>query len=390
MTMNAAAGQPAEGGAVSSAPHPPPPAHLPIPPSSADSTPSSPAGAPVVLTDLSRHFGAVRALAGLSLEIAPGELVALLGPSGCGKTTALRILAGFEAADSGSVTVDGKDVSRIPAAKRDMGMVFQSYSLFPNMTALDNVGFGLRMRKQRGTERGRRAAELLDMVGLTDQARKYPHQMSGGQQQRVALARALAIEPRVLLLDEPLSALDAKVRLQLREQIRLLQQRLGTTTLFVTHDQEEALSIADRVGVMKDGRLEQVAEPSQLYDQPATAFVAEFVGTMNRIPGELQGSHDVSALGAVVPVHGDTAAGLSGDIDVLVRPEGLEIAVQSGGNGIVTHKTFLGSVTRVSVLLSGDVTVKVDQPSTVAAAMSPGTSVQVSLPGMPVLVAERR
>jgi putative spermidine/putrescine transport system ATP-binding protein len=389
MTMNTAAGQPAEGGAVSSA-HPAPPAHLPIPPSLALSAPSSPAGAPVALTDLSRHFGAVRALSGLSLEIAPGELVALLGPSGCGKTTALRILAGFEAADSGSVAVDGKDVSRIPAAKRDMGMVFQSYSLFPNMTALDNVGFGLRMRKQRGTERSRRAAELLDMVGLTDQARKYPHQMSGGQQQRVALARALAIEPRVLLLDEPLSALDAKVRLQLREQIRLLQQRLGTTTLFVTHDQEEALSIADRVGVMKDGKLEQVAEPSQLYDQPATAFVAEFVGTMNRIPGELQGSHDVSALGAVVAVHGGTASGLSGDVDVLVRPEGLEIAVQSGGNGIVTHKTFLGSVTRVSVLLSGDVTVKVDQPSTVAAAMSPGTSVQVSLPGMPVLVAERR
>jgi putative spermidine/putrescine transport system ATP-binding protein len=383
MTMNTAAGQPVEGGVAGAIPHA-------SPTSPALSAPSSPAGAPVALTDLSRHFGAVRALAGLSLEIAPGELVALLGPSGCGKTTALRILAGFEAADTGSVTVDGKDISRIPAARRDMGMVFQSYSLFPNMTALDNVGFGLRMRRQRGSERGRRAAELLDMVGLTDQARKYPHQMSGGQQQRVALARALAIEPRVLLLDEPLSALDAKVRLQLREQIRALQQRLGTTTLFVTHDQEEALSIADRVGVMKDGRLEQVAEPSQLYDQPATAFVAEFVGTMNRIPAQLQGSHDVRALGTVVPVHADTAAGLSGAVDVLVRPEGLEIAVQSGGNGIVTHKTFLGSVTRVSVLLSGDVTVKVDQPSVVAAAMSPGTSVQVSLPGMPVLVAERR
>jgi putative spermidine/putrescine transport system ATP-binding protein len=376
MTMNTAAGQQAEGDVVSATPHPPP-------------HPSSP-GAPVALTDLSRSFGAVRALSGLSLEIAPGELVALLGPSGCGKTTALRILAGFEAADTGSVTVDGKDISRIPAAKRDMGMVFQSYSLFPNMTALDNVGFGLRMRKQRGSERGRRAAELLDMVGLTDQAKKYPHQMSGGQQQRVALARALAIEPRVLLLDEPLSALDAKVRLQLREQIRALQQRLGTTTLFVTHDQEEALSMADRVGVMKDGKLEQVAEPSKLYDQPATAFVAEFVGTMNRIPGELQGSNDVSALGVVVPVHGETASGLSGDVDVLVRPEGLEIVVQADGNGIVSHKTFLGSVTRVSVLLSGDVSVKVDQPSTVAAAMSPGTSVQVSLPAVPVIVAERR
>src|ERR1700677_1906083 len=347
-------------------------------------------GTSVVLRDLNRSFGATKALDGLSIDMAPGELVALLGPSGCGKTTALRIVAGFEIADTGSVLIDSKDISSVPAAKRDMGMVFQSYSLFPNMSALDNVAFGLRMRKVGAGDRRKRAGELLDMVGLADQAKQYPHQLSGGQQQRVALARALAIEPRVLRLDEPLSALDAKVRLQLREQIRLLQQRLGTTTLFVTHDQEEALSIADRVGVMKDGRLEQVAEPSQLYDQPATAFVAEFVGTMNRIPGELQGSHDVSALGAVVPVHGDTASGLSGDVDVLVRPEGLEIAVQSGGNGIVAHKTFLGSVTRVSVLLSGDVTVKVDQPSTVAAAMSPGTSVQVSLPGMPVLVAERR
>jgi putative spermidine/putrescine transport system ATP-binding protein len=348
------------------------------------------AGAPVALHDLRRSFGAVHALDGLSLDIAPGELVALLGPSGCGKTTALRILAGFESADSGTVSVDGTEVSRVPAAKRDMGMVFQSYSLFPNMTALDNVGFGLRMRKLRGAGRNRRAGELLDLVGLTDQARKYPHQMSGGQQQRVALARALAIEPRVLLLDEPLSALDAKVRLQLREQIRSLQQRLGTTTLFVTHDQEEALSMADRVGVMKDGRLEQVAAPGELYAEPATAFVAEFVGTMNRVPGRLQGQDEVSALGAVVPVRGGaTGAGLSGDVDVLVRPEGLRIAVQPGGNGIVTDRTFLGSVTRVSVRLSGDVTVKVDQPTVDAAALPLGTSVQVSLPGMPVLVAER-
>jgi putative spermidine/putrescine transport system ATP-binding protein len=348
------------------------------------------AGAPVALHDLSRSFGAVHALDGLSLDIAPGELVALLGPSGCGKTTALRILAGFEYADTGSVTVDGKDVSRVPAAKRDMGMVFQSYSLFPNMTALDNVGFGLRMRKMRTADRNRRAGELLDLVGLTDQAKKYPNQMSGGQQQRVALARALAIEPRVLLLDEPLSALDAKVRLQLREQIRALQQRLGITTLFVTHDQEEALSMADRVGVMKDGRLEQVAVPSKLYAEPATAFVAEFVGTMNRIPGQMQGPDRVLALGTVVPVHEGSAAGLSGDVDVMVRPEGLRIAVQPGGNGIVTDRTFLGSVTRIAVRLSGDVTVKVDHLTTEADAMPLGASVQISLPGDPVLVTERR
>ena len=223
----------------------------------------------------------------MSLEIAPGELVALLGPSGCGKTTALRIVAGFETADTGEVLIDGRDVSGVPAAKRDMGMVFQSYSLFPNMSALDNVGFGLRMRKANATVRRQKAGELLEMVGLSAQAGQFPHQLSGGQQQRVALARALAIEPRVLLLDEPLSALDAKVRLQLREQIRTLQQRLGTTTLFVTHDQEEALSMSDRVGVMRAGKLEQVATPDELYSRPATAFVAEFVGTMNRLPAEL-------------------------------------------------------------------------------------------------------
>jgi putative spermidine/putrescine transport system ATP-binding protein len=348
-------------------------------------------GAPVSLTSLNRHFGAVRALDGLTVDVVPGELVALLGPSGCGKTTALRILAGFETADSGTVTVDGKEISHIPASRRDMGMVFQSYSLFPNMSALDNVGFGLRLRKKSGAERKRRAGELLDMVGLAKQAGQYPHQLSGGQQQRVALARALAIEPRVLLLDEPLSALDAKVRLQLREQIRALQQRLGTTTLFVTHDQEEALSMSDRVGVMKDGKLEQIATPSELYSEPATAFVAEFVGTMNRIPGRLDATGDrVSAVGQTVPVIGGAADALAGDVDVLVRPEGLTIAAGPNGNGIVADRTFLGSTTRISVLLDGDHMVKVDQPSTVAAGLPPGTSVQISLPGSAVLVSERR
>ena len=348
------------------------------------------AGAPVVLDSLSRSFGAVRALDGLSLDIAPGELVALLGPSGCGKTTALRIVAGFEFADSGSVVVDGKDVAPVPAAKRDMGMVFQSYSLFPNMSALDNVAFGLRMRKIAPAERAKRATALLDMVGLAPQARQYPHQLSGGQQQRVALARALAVEPRVLLLDEPLSALDAKVRLQLREQIRTLQQRLGTTTLFVTHDQEEALSMADRVGVMKDGRLEQIATPTELYSTPATAFVAEFVGTMSRIPGNYSGGDEVAVLGRNVPVHGEHASVSPGEVDVLVRPEGLTVEAVAGGNGIVTDRTFLGSLTRLSVLMSGDIAVKVDKASTAATDLVPGTSVQVSIPGTEsVLIAER-
>ncbi len=348
-------------------------------------------GTSVLLQNLSRSFGATRALDGLSLEIAPGELVALLGPSGCGKTTALRIVAGFETADTGSVIVDGKDMSPVPAAKRDMGMVFQSYSLFPNMNAADNVAFGLRMRKIGSAQRRQRAGELLDMVGLAEQARQYPHQLSGGQQQRVALARALAIEPRVLLLDEPLSALDAKVRLQLREQIRTLQQRLGTTTLFVTHDQEEALSMADRVGVMRQGKLEQIAVPAELYDHPATAFVAEFVGVMNRIPAELQGNGMVTCLSCAVPVKGDSVSDPSdGAVDVLVRPEGLNMEVADHGNGIVTTKTFLGSVTRVGVLLSGDVTVQIDKPSAEAAALAAGTSVSVTLPAEPVLIAPRR
>jgi putative spermidine/putrescine transport system ATP-binding protein len=345
-------------------------------------------GTSVLLHDLTRAFGATRALDGLSIEMAPGELVALLGPSGCGKTTALRIVAGFETADTGSVLIDGKDISSVPAARRDMGMVFQSYSLFPNMSALDNVAFGLRMRKIAAGERRQRAGDLLDMVGLAPQAGQYPHQLSGGQQQRVALARALAIEPRVLLLDEPLSALDAKVRLQLREQIRTLQQRLGTTTLFVTHDQEEALSMADRVGVMSNGKLEQLAAPDELYTAPATAFVAEFVGVMNRIPGELQSDGQVTALGRTVPVRGHTPDETA--VDVLVRPEGLAMEVVEHGNGIVTARTFLGSVTRVGIQLDGDVAVRVDRPSAESAALAPGASVSVSLPGQPVLVTPRR
>jgi len=348
-------------------------------------------GTSVLLQDLTRVFGATRALDGLSIEMAPGELVALLGPSGCGKTTALRIVAGFEFADAGSVLIDGKDTSHVPASRRDMGMVFQSYSLFPNMSALDNVAFGLRMRKMGAGERRKRAASLLDMVGLASQAAQYPHQLSGGQQQRVALARALAIEPRVLLLDEPLSALDAKVRQQLREQIRLLQQQLGTTTLFVTHDQEEALSMADRVGVMRQGKLEQIAAPDELYADPATAFVAEFVGVMNRIPGELQAGGTVLVLGTNVPVRSQSAveAADGNAVDVLVRPEGLKMELTEHGNGIVTTRTFLGSVTRVGVQLSEDVAVRIDKSSAEAAALAPGTSVSVTLPPEAVHVVPR-
>jgi len=343
-------------------------------------------GATVELVDLRRSFGPTKALDGLSLTIAPGELVALLGPSGCGKTTALRVLAGFEVPDSGRVLVDGADVTSVPAQRRDMGMVFQSYSLFPNMTALDNVAFGLRMRRWRVGARHEKATTLLELVDLVPEAGKYPHQLSGGQQQRVALARALAIEPRVLLLDEPLSALDAKVRLQLRDQIKLIQTRLHTTTLFVTHDQEEALSMADRVCVMRNGRIEQVDTPSTLYSAPATPFVAEFVGTMNRLPGVTTSRDAVIVLGTEVPIRNKRSRPSGAGVVVLIRPESLRLTPAAHGRGIVMAKTFLGASTRVSVLIEDEITVLVDRPSDEMSAVDIGAAVEIAVLDREVLV----
>jgi putative spermidine/putrescine transport system ATP-binding protein len=344
-------------------------------------------GTSVALRDLSCVFGTVRALDGFSIDVAPGEFLAMLGPSGCGKTTALRILAGFESPSAGQVIVDGQDIGSVPAQKRNMGMVFQSYSLFPNMTVLENVAFGLRLRRVSGSQRKTKAMSLLEMVELADRADRYPHQLSGGQQQRVALARALAIEPRVLLLDEPLSALDAKVRVQLRDQIRALQRRLAITTVFVTHDQDEALSMADRVAVMRGGKLEQVASPAELYDEPQTPFVAEFVGTMNRLPGKLVAPGRVAVLGREVPARGPMAVGTAGkDVDVLARPEALALRPVHGANGIVSAVTFRGAQTRVDVLLWANMAVKVDVPSSQGVTLAPGASVEVTLVSDNVLV----
>ncbi|MFB8182307.1 ABC transporter ATP-binding protein [Streptomyces sp. NPDC055966] len=343
--------------------------------------------ATVEFRSLRREFGATVALDGLDLTVRPGEFLALLGPSGCGKTTALRMLAGFEHPDSGAVLVDGEDVTHVPAHRRDAGMVFQSYSLFPHLNAVDNVAFGLRMRGVRTGERRSRAAELLDLVGLGDKGERYPHQLSGGQQQRIALARALALRPRVLLLDEPLSALDAKVRLTLREEIRRLQQELGITTLFVTHDQEEALSVADRVAVMRAGRLEQCAEPAELYGRPATAFVAEFVGTMSRIPGELADG-TVQVLGQRLPADGDGDVP-DGPVDVLVRPEAVHVSADEQGAARVVATAFLGAVVRVTVRLADGTEAKADLPAHEAAGLGAGAAVTVSLPERAVLVAER-
>jgi putative spermidine/putrescine transport system ATP-binding protein len=341
----------------------------------------------VRMEGLSRHYGPVVALDRLDLTLHPGELIVLLGPSGCGKTTTLRLVAGLEDADTGHITVGGKDITRLPASKRDMGMVFQAYSLFPHMTVRQNVAFGLRLRRVSTAQRDKRALEMLDLVGLSTQADRYPHQLSGGQQQRVALARALAIEPQVLLLDEPLSALDAKVRAQLRDEIRRIQLEVGITTLFVTHDQEEALAIADRVGVMREGHLEQLAPPTEVYSRPATAFVAEFVGLSNRLTGEVKGG-EVTVRGCTLPlVERDVP---DGQVVAMVRPEAVSLAADTATEsgpmvGTVIAVTFLGATSRVTVDL-GDTTILAQLTTSDASALPAGSRVALTIRPDPVLV----
>jgi putative spermidine/putrescine transport system ATP-binding protein len=334
------------------------------------------------LENLHRDFGTVKALNGINISLGEGEFLSLLGPSGCGKTTALRLVAGFDRPNQGRIVVDGRDVTNVAPNKRDMGMVFQAYSLFPNMTARQNVEFGLKIRGKHKQDRGKRV-----LVGLGHAGTRYPHQLSGGMQQRVALARALAIEPRVLLLDEPLSALDAKVRVQLREEIRRIQLELGITTLYVTHDQEEALAVSDHVAVMFGGVIEQMGTPAEMYTAPATPFVAEFIGTMNRLEAVVTDGASGEVEHAGIRLQVDAARGRQNGerVLVLIRPESLELEAHTNGSapnsfsGEVLTQTFLGPVTRVKVTGSGTSLIA-DMSTSRAAALPVGAQVIARIP----------
>ncbi|UFN49315.1 ABC transporter ATP-binding protein [Roseomonas sp. OT10] len=328
-------------------------------------TTTAPAGIRVEGVDLS--FGTHRVLKDIHLEIQPGELFAFLGPSGCGKTTLLRLIAGFNRADRGRVLVGGRDISALPPWKRDVGMVFQSYALWPHMTVRRNVAFGLEERRVPRAEIARRVEAALALVGLSALAERRPSQLSGGQQQRVALARTLVIEPRVLLLDEPLSNLDASLRVQVRRELRELQQRLGLTTIFVTHDQEEANTICDRIAVMSDGVVQQVGTPMELYQRPANLFVAGFLGTANVLAGEVVGEGAARAFRiapeVAVPVPPGTA--VPPGARLVFRPQAASLGPGGPGAvampGVLRHREFLGPFVRYAVTVPGG-EVLVDQP----------------------------
>jgi putative spermidine/putrescine transport system ATP-binding protein len=308
------------------------------------------------LEKIQKSYGSHQVVQTVDLAIQRGEFVSFLGPSGCGKTTTLRMVAGFEEPSSGTIRIADKDVTHLRPNQRNVGMVFQAYALFPNMTVAENVGFGLKVAKKPSEEIASRVEEMLKLIKLPHLASRYPYQLSGGQQQRVALARAIAIKPQVLLLDEPLSALDAKIRVSLREEIKALQRKLGITTIYVTHDQEEALSMSDRIVVMSEGRVEQIGAPFEIYNNPRTRFVASFVGTLNIVKARV-----LDAAGGRVEIDGQQVRAARGVADarsgevrsVALRPEALSLNGAGGDrnrlDGAIEEVMFLGSVVRVKV-----------------------------------------
>jgi iron(III) transport system ATP-binding protein len=307
------------------------------------------------IRDLSKRFGAFTALQSISLDIGKSEFVCFLGPSGCGKTTLLRAIAGLDPQDDGMIEIAGRDVSNLPPAARDFGIVFQSYALFPNLTVAKNVGYGLVNQRRGAVEIKARVDELLALVGLPDQSAKYPAQLSGGQQQRVALARALATSPSLLLLDEPLSALDARVRVRLRDEIKQLQRRLGVTTIMVTHDQEEAMSMADRIVVMNHGVIEQVGSPSEIYARPATEFVADFIGHMVFLDGTVAWAGAVDVAGLKLLVADQTSIVSTGTkVRLGIRPEEVQVRGVTADTPnhlevLVKSGDYLGSFCRLTL-----------------------------------------
>ncbi len=313
------------------------------------------------IENLQKDFGPVRVVKDFALDVARGEFVSFLGPSGCGKTTVLRMVAGFEEPTEGRITIGGKDVTRLKPNQRDIGMVFQAYALFPNMTVAQNIGFGLRVARRPRAEIAARVAEMLDLIKLPQFADRYPYQLSGGQQQRVALARALAPRPKLLLLDEPLSALDAKVRVSLRDEIRNIQRELGITTVFVTHDQEEALSMSDRIVVMNEGRADQVGTPFEIYNRPTTSFVATFVGTLSTLSGRVTDptAGNIEIAGREIRLREPLGSRRSGDrVALALRPEAVSLGSDVGRNttleGQIREVHFLGSVIRIKVAVGDD------------------------------------
>ena len=337
--------------------------------------------------DIALAFGRTQVLRDIDLVIEPGEFFALLGPSGSGKSTLLRVIAGFAFPQSGRVLVDGQDISRVPPWERNIGMVFQNYALWPHMTVWQNVAFGLEERKLSRAEIERRTAAALDLVGLRELAARRPSQISGGQQQRIALARTIAIEPKVLLLDEPLSNLDAQLRIHMRTELLALQRKLGITTIFVTHDQEEALSIADRVAVLDQGVIQQVGTPMELYDSPANRFIASFVGTINMLQGTLEQADGAmifrsDILGAI---RFAAAAAAPGPAEIALRPHAIHLAARDAAGdarfvwveGSVAQREFLGEFVRYTVRI-GQAELTADQPHyTADPGFAPGATVRV-------------